>query len=200
MQEEDNVAGKKYSDDGGRLETVGGGGTGGIVPIGGKLVTPFEACLLYLRRKPKSRRGRVCRRYRAKSGEEKSNGVSYDLPEPRAQPAKMSSAEEAEDEEEEEATSAGETECRWRGRSKQSSNRMEEALCLSPGCLVLDDPNPRLEEAAAPRLGHIGREDATGACEETLPDLCCGSIGDRHKSDRQRSKDVTDVGRCAAGV
>ncbi|RZS27091.1 hypothetical protein BHM03_00060526, partial [Ensete ventricosum] len=46
------------------------------------------------RRKPKSRRGRVCRRYRARSGEEKSNDVSYDLPEPRAQPAKMSSAEE----------------------------------------------------------------------------------------------------------
>ncbi|RRT34763.1 hypothetical protein B296_00047270 [Ensete ventricosum] len=93
----------------------------------------------------------------------------------------------AAEDEEEEATSAGETECRW------SSNRMEEPLCLSPGCLVLD-PNPRLEEAAAPHRGHRGREDATGACDETLPDLCCGSIGDRHKSDRQRSKDVTDVG------
>ncbi|RWW85767.1 hypothetical protein BHE74_00005517 [Ensete ventricosum] len=48
------------------------------------------------RRKPKCHRGResVCRRYRAKSGEEKSNGVGYDLPELRAQSAKMSSAEE----------------------------------------------------------------------------------------------------------
>ncbi|RZS21501.1 hypothetical protein BHM03_00054157 [Ensete ventricosum] len=83
--------------------------------------------------------------------------------------------------------------CRWRGRSKQSSSRTEEPLCLSPGCLVLG-PNPRSEEAAAPRRGHRRREDATTACEETLPDLCCGSIGGRRKSDRQRSEDVADVG------
>ncbi|RZS28235.1 hypothetical protein BHM03_00061805 [Ensete ventricosum] len=114
----------------------------------------------------------------------------------------------AAEDEEEEATSAGEkgrrvgrvpvagqkqTECRWHGRSKQSSSRTEEPLCFSPGCLVLGR-NPRPEEVAAPRRGHRGREDATAACEETLPDLCCGSIGDRCKSDRQRSKDVTDVG------
>ncbi|RZS21500.1 hypothetical protein BHM03_00054156 [Ensete ventricosum] len=39
-------------------------------------------------------RERVCRHYCARSGEEKSNGVGYDLPEPRVQPVKISSVEE----------------------------------------------------------------------------------------------------------
>ncbi|RRT38928.1 hypothetical protein B296_00035867 [Ensete ventricosum] len=123
----------------------------------------------------------------------KSNGVGYDLPEPRAQPVKISSVEEGISTNRVEVA----TDLRKQRpkevatdlRSKQSSSRTEEPLCLSPGCLVLG-PNPRPEEAAAPRRGHRRREDATAACEETLPDLCCGSIGGKRKSDRQRSEDV----------
>ncbi|RWW07603.1 hypothetical protein BHE74_00046768 [Ensete ventricosum] len=58
-----------------------------------RVVTVVGELLLSKKAKSRRGRGRVCRHYRAKSGDEKSNGAGCDLSEPRVQSAKIRSVE-----------------------------------------------------------------------------------------------------------